>query len=72
MKKIDWEILWLAFKETTVKALTASILVSFVVAPIFMVTISGGNLWWLFIYLIELYLFAIWRDYDTKLKNKNK
>lgn len=72
MKKIDWKILWQAFKETTVKALMASILVSFVIAPIFMVTISGGNLWWLFIYLIELYLFAIWRDYDTKLKNKNK
>lgn len=72
MKKIDWEILWLAFKKTTIEILTILIFISFVVIPIYLVTISGGNLRWLFLYLIEFYLFAIWRTYNTMLNNKDE
>lgn len=72
MKKIDWGILWAAFKKTTIEILTILIFISFVVIPIFLVTISNGNVLWLLLYLIEFYLFAIWRTYDTMLKNKDE
>lgn len=72
MKKIDWKILWVAFKKTTIEILTILIFISFVIIPIYLVTISDGNLRWLLLYLIEFYLFAIWRTYDTMLKNKEE
>lgn len=72
MKKIDWKILWLAFKKTTIEILTILIFISFIIIPIYLATISGGNLRWLLLYLIEFYLFAIWRTYDTMLKNKDE